>query len=59
MDGDKMIDERTGEVLDPEVDFTYWKEKFQDNFIVFIDHKITCRRAEELHILDGTDTLDT
>ena len=28
MDGDKMIDERTGDVLDPEVDFTYWKEKF-------------------------------
>ena len=25
---DTMIDKRTGEVLDPEVDFTYWKEKF-------------------------------
>ena len=28
MDGDTMIDKRTGELLDPEVDSTYWKEKF-------------------------------
>ena len=28
MDGDTMIDKRTGEVLDPEVDSTYWKGKF-------------------------------
>ena len=28
IDGDMMIDKRTGEVLDPEVDFTYWKYKF-------------------------------
>ena len=28
MDGDTMIDKRTGEVLDPEVDFKYWKDKF-------------------------------
>ena len=28
MDGDTMIDNRTGMVLDPEVDSTYWKEKF-------------------------------
>ena len=27
-DGETMIDKRTGEVLDPEVDSTYWKEKF-------------------------------
>ena len=27
-DGDTMIDKRTGEVLNPEVDSTYWKEKF-------------------------------
>ena len=26
--GDTMIDKRTGEVLDPEIDFTYWKDKF-------------------------------
>ena len=25
MDGDTMIDQRTGEVLDSEVDPTYWK----------------------------------
>ena len=58
MDGDTMIDERAGEVLNPEVDFTYWKYKFQTDFIVFIDHKITCK-VDELHILDDTDTLDT
>ena len=28
MDGDMMIDKRTGEVLDPDVDFIYWKNKF-------------------------------
>ena len=28
MDGDMMIDRRTGEVLNPEVNSTYWKEKF-------------------------------
>ena len=28
MDGDTMIDKRAGEVLDPEVDATYWKDKF-------------------------------
>ena len=59
MNDDTMIDKRTGEVLDPEVDFTYWKEKFQVDFIVFIDHKITCRKAEEIHILNDIDTLGT
>ena len=28
MDGGMMIDGRTGEVFDPEVDFTYFKNKF-------------------------------
>ena len=28
MDGDTKIDKRTGEVLDPEADSTYWKNKF-------------------------------
>ena len=28
MDGDTMIDGRTGELLSPEVDFRYWKNKF-------------------------------
>ena len=28
MDGVAMIDKRTGEVLNPEVDSTYWKDKF-------------------------------
>ena len=29
MDGDVMIDGITGELLDPEVDFMYWKENFK------------------------------
>ena len=28
MDGDTMIDKKTGEALDPDVDSTYWKHKF-------------------------------
>ena len=28
IDGDTMIDKRTGEVLDSEADSTYWKDKF-------------------------------
>ena len=28
IDGDTMIDKRTGEVLDPEVDSAYWKDEF-------------------------------
>ena len=32
MDGDKVIDKRTGEVLDPEVDTTFCKVKFEADF---------------------------
>ena len=28
MDGDTMINKRTGEVLDPKADSKYWKDKF-------------------------------
>ena len=28
IDSDTMIDKRTGDVLDPVVDSTYWKDKF-------------------------------
>ena len=28
MDGDTMIDKTTGEMLNSEVDSTYWKDKF-------------------------------
>ena len=39
MDGDTMIDKRTDEVLEPEIDFTYWKNKFQRvDFIALVDH---------------------
>ena len=32
---------------------------FRPIFIVFIDHRITCRRVEELHILNDIGTLGT
>ena len=57
MDGDTMIDKRTGEswswfhILEIQV--------LRVDFIVFVDHKITCRMAEEIHTLSGTCTLDT
>ena len=35
------------------------KGNFKTIFIVFIDYKITCRRVEELHILNGIDNLGT
>ena len=36
MNGDMMIDKTTGEMFGPEVDSTYWKDKFQADFIVTI-----------------------
>ena len=59
MDGNMLIDRRTGEVLDPEVDSTYWKKKLLIDFIVFVDYKVTCLKVEELHTLNGTATMDT
>ena len=59
MDGDTMIDKRTGEVLNPEVDSALGKINFKPIFIVFTDHKTTCRSVDETHILNGIDTLDT
>ena len=59
MDGDTMIYKRIGETLGPEVDSTYWKDKIQVDFIVFIDYKITCLKVGEIHILNGTDNLGT
>ena len=59
MDGDTKINKRTGEVLNAEVDSTTGKMNFKPIFIVFMDHKITCDRMEELHLLNGIDTLDT
>ena len=58
MDGDTIIDKRVGEVLNPEVDSTFWKDKRVD-FIVFIDHKITWYRVKEIHIINGIGTLGT
>ena len=46
IDGVMMINKRTSEVLDPEVDSTYWKDKyFKSIFIVFINHKVTGQRS--------------
>ena len=33
MDGDTIFDKTTGEVLNPEVDSTYWKDRFLTNFL--------------------------
>ena len=49
MNGDTMIDKRTGEVLDPEVDSTYRQEKFSADFIVYKDYKIICLMVGEIH----------
>ena len=54
MDSDKMIDKRTGEVLDPEVDTTFCKDKFEADF-----DSLYRPRAEGLHILNGIGTLHT
>ena len=35
------------------------KQTLRVDFIVFVDHKITSRKVEGLHVLNGTDTLDT
>ena len=59
MDGDTMVNKSTDEVLNPVVDSTYWKISIKPIFIVFIDHKITCCRVEENHILNSIDTLGT
>ena len=49
MNGDTMIDKRTGEVLDPEVDSTYRQEQFSADFIVYKDYKIICLMVGEIH----------
>ena len=59
MDGDTMVDKEAGGALGPQIDSTDWKDKFQADFIVFIDYKFTCCKAGKLHILNGTDTLGT
>ena len=59
MNDDTVIDKRTDEALGPEFDSTYWKDKFQADFIVYKDYKIICRMVEEIHILNDIDTLGT
>ena len=57
MDGDTMIDRRTGEVLNREVDSTYWKENFQPAF--FSLYRLKLHTVEqEIHILNDIGTLD-
>ena len=59
IDGNRMVDKMIVRcwILKPIPDTG--KINFKLIFLVFIDHKITCRKEEELHILDGTDTQDT
>ena len=53
-----MMDKSTGELQAPEYDYTWYEEKCLVNFIVFIDHKITCCKMEVLHALSDIDTLN-
>ena len=39
-------------------DYTCYKETFLVNFIVPIDHKITCCKEEELYVLNGINTVN-
>ena len=41
MVGDMMIDKRTGEMLDREVDSTYWKNILRVDFMILVGHKTT------------------
>ena len=41
------------------VDHTRFKEKFQANYIVFIEHQIEYCKEEGLHALKDIDILDT
>ena len=59
MDGDTMIDKGTDEVWILRLILHTGKSSFKTIFTVFIGHKITCRRVEEIHILNGIDTLGT
>ena len=57
MDSDTMINKRAGEVLILRSILHIGRVSSRPIFIVFIDHKITCCRVEELHILNGIDIL--
>ena len=59
MDDNMMIDRRTGEVLGPNWFDVLEKQALRVDFMVFVYYKITYCRVEELHVLNGTDTLDT
>ena len=59
MDGDTMIDKKTGEIKIMKLILHIAKTNFTLIFIVFIDHKITFSRVEEVHTLNGVDTLGT
>ena len=40
--------------------FNKWEKPIlRVDFIVFVDRKVTCHKVEGLHVLNGTDTLDT
>ena len=59
MEGHTMIDKRTVRCWILKLIPHTGKTNFKPIFIAFIDHKITCRRVEELHISNGIDILDT
>ena len=57
-EGEMIINKRTGEILGPEVGYTY-NSQFQSNFTVFQNNKITCCKAVVFHALNDIDILDT
>ena len=59
MDGDTMIDKKPVRCWILRLIRHIGNTNFKTIFIVFTDHKITCLRVEELHILNDIDTLGT
>ena len=58
VDSEMMIDKLIDKIVDPEVNCTHNKDRFETNFMVFIDLKIIPCEVELLHAY-GVDTLDT
>lgn len=44
--------------MDSEVDYVSYKDK-SSQFLVFVDQKITCCKADGLHTFNDIGTLDT
>ena len=54
----KLMDDTVRKPARDELQKNIVKQILNANFIAFADHKITCCKVEELHVLNGTDNLD-